>query len=107
MSPTSEALAVTSQVPLLTPRESEEFLDKCGGVAEYDGQSQCPDAQDRTELESRQRVTKLIPGPSKSRLHMLSTNGTVTHDPAKCYLWTREELGFGWWYSSQFPPPQW
>ncbi len=45
------------------------------------------------------------PEISSSRLHMLNEHGVVTRDHAKCFMWTREELGYGWWYAFQFSPP--
>ncbi len=44
------------------------------------------------------------PPISSARLHMLDAHGCVTKDPTKCYLWTREQLGFGWWYASEYLP---
>lgn len=45
------------------------------------------------------------PSLSAVRLHMLDHHGCVTKDPAKCYMWTREQLGYGWWYPPANPPP--
>lgn len=47
----------------------------------------------------------LRPINSTARLHMLNSHGVVTHDPAKCFMWTREILEYRWWYASAFPPP--
>lgn len=68
------------------------------------------EAQAKVELDTHQPGvpgdSQLGPRASSSRLHMLDNHGVVTKDPTKCYLWTREELGYGWWYASEFPPPQ-
>ncbi len=45
------------------------------------------------------------PLPSTVRLHMLDKRSCVTHDESKCYMWTREQPGYGWWHASVFPPP--
>ncbi|MFT3883591.1 MAG: hypothetical protein QM703_28580 [Gemmatales bacterium] len=42
---------------------------------------------------------------SNARLHFLDSHGCVTTDPAKCYMWTRQQSGYGWWYAADFPPP--
>ncbi len=47
------------------------------------------------------------PSPSSARVFMLDKKGALTRDPSDCYIWTREELGYGWWNASQFSPPPW
>lgn len=63
-------------------------------------------AEEMLDHSLRQQLAAM-PGDSKAKVHMLSKAGTVTHDPTKCYMWAREEKGYGWWYASQFPPPPW
>jgi hypothetical protein len=48
-------------------------------------------------------VTK--PVASTSRLQMLDCHGCVTTDPSKCYMWTRQQPGYGWWSTPANPPP--
>jgi hypothetical protein len=102
------SLTVTSPSPPLDPEATAEFLEERSAIAEYDGQLPRRDAeaQARAELDAIQgTVAPVGPIRCNARLHMATKAGTVTHDPAKCYMWTREVLGFGWWYASEFPPP--
>lgn len=91
----------------LDPEAATEFLEERSAIAEYDGQIPRNDAeaQANAELNAIQGTTPVGPIRCNAKLHMLTKGGTVTHDPAKCYQWTREVLGFGWWYASEFPPP--
>jgi hypothetical protein len=90
-----------------------EFLEERSAIAEYDGQltRESAEAQARADLLALQQV-KQKPAPagprqSKNKIHMFTTTGTLTNDPAKCHTWTREERGYDWWHASQYPPPAW
>lgn len=90
-----------------------EFLEERSAIAEYDGllTRESAEAQARADLLALQQIKQqpVSAGPrqSKNKIHMFTTTGTLTNDPAKCYMWTREEYGFGWWHASRFPPPAW
>jgi hypothetical protein len=54
------------------------------------------------DLDTQQPTT---PKASNTRLYMVDNNGRVTNKIDHCYMWTRQQLGYGCWYASDYPPP--
>jgi hypothetical protein len=90
----------------LPPPVNEVTIGDGGSLPTAQKDSATPVGQSQVTSATNLTVTSPSKEPSLSTapLHMLDAHGVVTKDVTKCYMWTREVLGYGWWYTSEFVP---